>query len=347
MATLNPLNGSHSASDPTISSETFTIAGLLTTVYGLSEISSSATEVACLWLLHPRLQTQKTMAPIASSTILAWNKHVADAKAGKNPKALIAVSFDQRNHGSRLVDPLANEAWRQGNPRHAQDMFSAYHGTATDTSLLITHLPSYILSSPSSPPITQHLVLGVSLGGHAAWHCILQDPRITAAVVGIGCPDYTRVMTDRAAKSKLRSWTSSNPPGSTFLGSEDFPKALIEAVAKYDPAGLLLPGIEPGVSLTLVQALRFKQLLQQHLKGKAILNLSGADDKLVPYAAGKPFLKALKKTVSDDPALGIIVDDRSFEGVGHAFTRDMVNDSVQWICDLLNGGHHVTVTSKM
>lgn len=287
------------------------------------------------------------MEPIAASTILAWNKRAADGKGGKNPKALIAVSFDQRNHGSRLVDPLANEAWRQGNPRHAQDMFSAYHGTATDTSLLITHLPSYILSSSSSPPITQHFVLGVSLGGHAAWHCILQDPRITAAVVGIGCPDYTRVMTDRAAKSKLKTWTSSDPPGSTFLGSEDFPKALLEAIAKYDPAGFLVPGLDPGTNLSPEQALQFKQRLQQHLNGKRILNLSGADDKLVPYAAGEPFLTLLKKTISEDATLDIAIDDRIFDGVGHSFTRDMVNASVQWICDLLGGEDHVAVSSKI
>lgn len=39
---------------------------------------------------------------------------------------MIAVSFDQRNHGSRLVDEVANAAWRQGNERHAIDMFSGY-----------------------------------------------------------------------------------------------------------------------------------------------------------------------------------------------------------------------------
>ena len=108
-------------SPPPVSSHTYTIAGLLTKVYGLNELSSNISRVACLWLLHPRLQDQSCMAPIAASILQDWN-----ARPGKKELGLIAVSFDQRNHGSRLVDPLVNEAWRSGNPRHAQDMFSCY-----------------------------------------------------------------------------------------------------------------------------------------------------------------------------------------------------------------------------
>lgn len=35
-------------------------------------------------------------------------------------------------------------------------------------------------------------MLGVSLGGHAAWQVLFNEPRVTAAVVIIGCPDYMR-----------------------------------------------------------------------------------------------------------------------------------------------------------
>ncbi|KAF2202277.1 alpha/beta-hydrolase [Delitschia confertaspora ATCC 74209] len=322
-ATTNPLHNSHSPTAPPISTKAFTIAGVLTTVYGLDEVPSSATSIACLWLLHPRLQTHATMAPIAASTINAWNARKPSTKG------LIAVSFDQRNHGTRLVSPLSNEAWRQGNPRHAQDMFSSYHGTSQDTSLLITYLPSYIFNTPSSPQITQHLVLGVSLGGHAAWHCILHDPRITAAVVGIGCPDYTRLMMHRAEKSKLKTWTSSSTPGSEFLGSEDFPKALIEAVKTYDPAGLLLSAGSKGTEDIK------EDLVRERLEGKAVLNLSGADDKLVPYAAGEPFVNALKGVIGRNAGMGVRFEDRTFEGVGHAFSKDMVECAVGWICDVL------------
>lgn len=291
---------------------------------------------------------------IATQVIHAWNSRISSNRAGKNPRGLIAVSFDQRNHGSRLVDKLHNEAWRHGNPRHAQDMFSCYHGTATDTSHLISHLESYIFTSPNGPHITQNLVLGVSLGGHAAWHCILSDPRITAAVVGIGCPDYTRLMTDRARLSKRKTYTDSSPPGASFLGSADFPQALQDAIAISDPAGLLLPNsfnpstpnvLDPEPQKPVLD--RFKILVRERLHGKHILNLSGRADKLVPYAAGEPFLKVFERVLREDPSLDIEFEDVLYDGVGHAFPKSMVDKATSWICDLLAQSDEVGVSSKI
>lgn len=106
-----------------VSQKVFAIAGISVTVFGLEELSSQANGVACLWLLHPRLATRERMTGIATSAITDWN---GKSQGNTSAKGLIAVSFDQRNHGTRMVDPLANEAWRQGNPRHAQDMFSIF-----------------------------------------------------------------------------------------------------------------------------------------------------------------------------------------------------------------------------
>ena len=336
-ATNNPLEGASSTA-PTISKQTFTIAGILVDVHGLDEVPSNASSVACLWLLNPRLQTKETMASVAGQIISGWNAR------SNGKKGLIAAAFDQRNHRSRLVDKLHNEAWRQGNPSHAQDMFGCYHGTSVDCSQLIDHLESYIFHTPNpsggaSPSITTHLALGISLGGHATWHCLLSEPRITAGVVGIGCPDYTRLMTDRARLSKLKTYTESTPPGSEFLGSKDFPQALMNAIAKYDPAGFLLPGFfnptgsDPEVSKATLD--RFKTLARERLGGKQILNLSGRDDKLVPYAAGKPFLDVFKQVLAEDPNLNIGFEDVLFDGVGHAFPKQMVEKATEWICDIL------------
>lgn len=348
-ATNNPLESSHASPPPPISLQTFTIAGILVDVHGLSEVPSSATSIAALWLLNPRLQTKETMAPIAAQIL-----HTYNSQASKSSKGLITVSFDQRNHGSRLVDKLHNEAWRQGNPTHAQDMFSCFHGTATDTSHLISHIESYIFRSPSGPHISQHFVLGVSLGGHAAWHCILADPRITAAVVGIGCPDYTRLLTDRARLSKRKTYTDSSPPGSAFLGSEDFPQALIEAISKYDPAGLLLPGsFDPQSPNVLspnpekAQLDRMEILIRERLSRKHILNLSGKADKLVPYAAGEPFLKVFKQVIAKDKTLDVDFEDVLFDGVGHEFTKGMVEKAASWLCDILNRSEETAVSSKI
>jgi pimeloyl-ACP methyl ester carboxylesterase len=350
-ATTNPLHCANATPDFGISSHTFTIAGILVTVHGLSGIPSSASQIASLWLLHPRLQTRETMAPIAGRIISAWNARIHAGKAGKSPKGLIAVSFDQRNHGSREVDKLHNQAWREGNPRHAQDMFSCYHGTATDTSHLIDHLESYVFTAPDGPKITEHMALGISLGGHATWHCLLSDPRITAGVVGIGCPDYTRLMTDRARLSKLQTYTDSDPAGAKFLGSPDFPQALQDAIAQYDPAGLLLPGYfsptgseAPPQKATLD---RFRILARERLHGKKILNLSGKVDKLVPYAAGEPFVKVLKQVIDEDQSLDIGFEDVLFDGVGHAFPPEMAEKATQWLCDILAREDKGKVASKI
>ena len=132
--TNNPMTIAQSTSTPSlthpapISSQTFHIAGINTTVHGLSELPQTSTEVAVLWLLHPRLQTQECMAPVAAAMIADWNRRIQEGRDGSysGRKGLVAVTFDQRNHGERLVDKVANQAWRSGNERHAQDMFSIY-----------------------------------------------------------------------------------------------------------------------------------------------------------------------------------------------------------------------------
>lgn len=126
MTTPNPMAKTYQNPPRQISKETHCIAGILITVYGLSELRADIHDVACLWLLHPRLQTQACMEPIATSTINEWNLRLQNPKKKDKSTGLIAVSFDQRNHGSREVDRLSNEAWRGGNKKHAQDMFTTY-----------------------------------------------------------------------------------------------------------------------------------------------------------------------------------------------------------------------------
>lgn len=134
---------------PSISKKTYPIAGILTTVYGLDELPPQTTEIACLWLLHPRLATQERMSGIAQSVITDWNRRIRDG-AQQPAKGLIAVAFDQRNHGTRLVDALGNEAWKQGNPRHAQDMFSVFRELCFLRSYICSILDIYISASAST-----------------------------------------------------------------------------------------------------------------------------------------------------------------------------------------------------
>lgn len=150
-------------------------------------------------------------------------------------------------------------------------------------------------------------------------------------------------MCQRAEKSRLKTW------GPSFLGSPDFPPALIEACAKYDPAGLLLPHelkapnvlakdnvLEPVPSEKITTTRKLNEILAN----KNILNLSGGADKLVPYAMSEPFLRFMKKAIGPDgwwTENGLVLDDRIFNGVGHEATPAMVKASVEFIGDVLAG----------
>lgn len=143
----NPLENTHNSNALAPISQTIYTIGIKCTIYGLSELPSHLSELAVLWLLHPRLQTEKSMAPIAARTIHHWNQRLKERGASTSSrgpvKGLIAVSFDQRNHGGRMADKLANEAWRQGNPRHAQDMFSVYRECTREAGRLRRWFVSY------------------------------------------------------------------------------------------------------------------------------------------------------------------------------------------------------------
>lgn len=335
---------------PPTSCVEYVVAGIKTLTYGLAELPVTCKEVAVLWLLHPRLQVQECMAPFAAQFIHTWNALPDNRKRGNG---LIAVSFDQRNHGTRLVSPIANEAWRSGNERHAQDMFGGFHGTAVDTSQLLDHIASYIFPKREDPRIIENIVLGISLGGHACWHVLMQDPRFTSAIIVIGSPDYTAIMTDRARLSKRSSYTDSDPPGSTFLGSQDFPRGLIDAVAHYDPAGLILGKLREispnrpstaaenlSIELTPQEVEAIRPIMQKTLQGKRIINLSGGADKLVPYKMGQPFLEWLKKVTGQGGTfadLDLVLEDVIIDGAGHEVPPSMVEHMQRFLMETLEG----------
>jgi len=107
----SPLPGTHSAfaDVKSISWKRYNIGGLLVTIYGLDELPPDVAEVTCLWLLHGRGDTQDSMGYTAAGLLEAWDK-----KRRPWQKSLIAVTVDQRNHGSRMVDNVANVSWKQG-----------------------------------------------------------------------------------------------------------------------------------------------------------------------------------------------------------------------------------------
>lgn len=313
------------------------VAGILVTIYGLQELPPDISEVACMWLLHGRGDTQDSMAYTAAGLLGAWN-----GQRRQGQKHLICICFDQRNHGSRMIDNTANVSWKQGNPTHGPDMFNLYSGTAIDLSALITQVPQYMPFK-----FSEHLCAGVSLGGHATWQILLSDPRVKGGIVIIGCPDYVRLMTDRAVRNKLATTTDSDPPGRNFLGSQDFPPSLISAVEARDPAGILLGELDTVTgddhlhTPSAAEQARLRPMLESRLAGKKILYMGGGKDRLVPPACGDPFITWLKKAV--DPKEGWCKGiDLTVEGMidaeaKHEFSANMRKEAERWLCDILSG----------
>ncbi|KAI1744982.1 hypothetical protein F4680DRAFT_172070 [Xylaria scruposa] len=332
-ATNNPMVAP-STQHPAVSKITLPIAGLQVDIYGLAELPATATSISCLWLHHPRLRRKEDMAYVADEVVSAFN-----ASSSASTRGLIAVAFDQRNHGSRLVSEVANEAWRQGNATHAQDMFGIVSGTVLDTMHLLDVLEGYLFGAgdgPGASPsgehrlIESHLVLGVSLGGHSAWQLLFADSRVTAGVIVIGCPDYMNLIQDRARLSKLQTFTTDN--GVSFFGSKDFPKALIETCRKYDPKAILFSTGEISVQPSPSEQDRLRVILDRSVQGKRFQILSGGADKLVPYNAGRQFLEFFKSASSGWYKGGnVYIEDNVYPGVGHEFNAEMRQAAVRFI----------------
>ncbi|KAK4104019.1 hypothetical protein N658DRAFT_419757 [Parathielavia hyrcaniae] len=337
---------------PAISLRTVQMAGLLVDVYGLAELSTTASRVSCLWLHHPRTRSKADMADVAARFVAAWNSQAAsDApcpaqKGGEGGKekekekrrGLVALVYDQRNHGSRLVDDGANGSWREGNPMHAVDMFAVVQGMVADQRVLLDLMEAYLFhdDAGSKRKVDQHVALGVSLGGHSVWQLMFADPRVTAGVVVIGCPDYMNLMTDRARLSKLTTY-SAQDGGASFLGSRDFPPSLLEACEKFDPKAIFFgTSAVPEARTTATADEGTKQIFRDRLRGKRFLLCSGGDDKLVPYSrCSEPFLQWFTQAAATWAEEGVSVDDRVYPGVGHSFSADMVADAVQFVLDVV------------
>ncbi|THH02614.1 hypothetical protein EW026_g333 [Hermanssonia centrifuga] len=248
-----------------ISRRTVVIAGLPVHVYSEGGLEAISGPVSVLFLLHGRMGSAHQIDSVAEEAM----KVVSEKRQSKEASiGLIVVTFDQRNHGERLVDTFANGAWKEnGNDRHAIDMYATYVGTAKDVSYLIDFLPSYIFPSGEAE-VVQWSVGGISLGGHASWIVLRQEPRITLGIPIIGCPDYLKLISGRAKESEIPF----EPPY--------IPKTFLSYIQQHDPA---------QASYTISEA-------SNPFLGKKILVLSGADDPLVQWSCSQEFVENLQCT---------------------------------------------------
>lgn len=294
---------------PELSKTRISVGGLPVNVFGLSELTPSTSralrprvpDVAVVIHMHgrggsadkeerivrhlwdcvnrSRARTQRQGAPPSSD------------QAGGDQREFLLVSFDARNHGHRLTDAVGQKGWKQGNKRHALDLYSMIRGTAQDVSHLVDMLPSYLFPQ-SDREVVQWCVTGKSLGGHAAWHVLANDPRVTVGVPFIGCPSYANLLADRTKTS----FVTNGPPY--------VPHALAQLVRQTDPASS--PYWEHDARVN-------------PFYGKKICICSGANDKLVPWRCSREFVENLVVGPTQRPSDGLKVV--LVEGAGHEVTE--------------------------
>jgi hypothetical protein len=144
------------------------------------------------------------------------------------------------------------------------------------------------------------------------------------------------VMSDRARLSKLQTYAVGN--GADFLGSKDFPSALVSSALKWDPKGLLFGLADIKSDPSSGEQARLREILDSRIKGKSLLVCSGSADKLVPYHCSAPFMDFLKKARRGWYGDGnIYVEDNVYEGIGHAYSDGMSIDARRFLCDLMEG----------
>ncbi|RDX43993.1 hypothetical protein OH76DRAFT_1487426 [Lentinus brumalis] len=226
--------------------------------------------VAVMFLLHGRMSKAEHMEYVAKAFLDEVHQRRKAAAGAATPEGereevmdLWIVTFDHRNHGSRIVDGQANSAWSDNpskrNDNHAIDMYAIQTGTAQDVSALIDFLPWYLFPNEERV-VKEWIVSGISLGGHSTWIALKNDPRLKVGIPIIGCPDYLALIVPRAEASSIPI----EPPY--------FPKTFVEYVKTHDPAGAGAAGA---------------------FWGKKILVVAGREDEVVPWAASERFVGEL------------------------------------------------------
>ncbi|KAG2046848.1 alpha/beta-hydrolase [Suillus hirtellus] len=283
--------------------QTLPIGGLLVDVYSHPTSTSSSTHpIHVLFFLHGRFGSAQDEYMVNAVKVIFAESY--GLGGGERKKDLIVVTFDHRNHGTRLVSKQRNFAWSkepaENNDHHAVDMYTIQTGTAQDVSFLIDHLPSSLYPS-GERTIVEWGIGGVSLGGHSTWIALSREPRLTLGIPIIGCPDYTKLIYQRAQSSNIPI----SPPY--------FPTSFMTYVERHDPAQL---------------AYRAKDASNPFF-GKKVLVLSGKEDKLVPWVASAEFVEGLE--VGEGGVKRVVVE----EGAGHECTSEMRKEAGSFVREWL------------
>ncbi|KAG0700571.1 hypothetical protein DFH29DRAFT_1054639, partial [Suillus ampliporus] len=284
------------------SKQTFIVSGLIVDIYSHPSATDPTIPIHALFFLgHGRLGSAQI--PYFVNTI--FDVKYGSANPSPRKKDLIVVAFDHRNHGRRLVDKQRKFQWskdpKKNNDQHAVDLYTIQTGLAQDASFLIEHLPSFLYPSRERT-IVEWGMSGISVGGHSTWIALSRESRLKIGIPIIACPDFTKMMSQRAASSGVPF----KPPY--------YPDSLKAYVDANDPAKL---------------PYRAKDRSNPYL-GRKILVLSGAKDHLVPWATTVEFVENLE--VGEQGIKRIFLE----EGAGHEPTPIMQREAGMFVKQWLN-----------
>lgn len=317
---LPPASGSYKYGNG-ISKSMFDLAGLPVNVFGLSELTPAPARASapppppvCIVIhLHGRAGSADNEEKIARQLYDRISRDKANYRAQQNNGLVVTssiqrdhliVTFDARNHGHRTTSAEGQKAWKQGNTRHAMDLYGMIVGGSRDASFIVDFLSSYLFPHDERT-VAEWVITGKSLGGHSTWHVLANDPRIKIGVPFIGMPDYSRLLASRTRTS----FVANAPPY--------VPNSLKALVERIDPARTAYDSFDAG---------------KNPFWGKKIYVLSGANDKLVLWDWNEDFLRGL---VVGEPSgqrgemEGLKIHRRP--GVGHEVTEEMVEEAGEWI----------------
>ncbi|WRT69279.1 uncharacterized protein IL334_006263 [Kwoniella shivajii] len=290
---------------PTVSVKEVSIVGLECKVYGLEEVQNSDKPLAVLVAAHGRTNSQKNMITFSQGILGIVND---ETKNRNSKRDLLIVTLDQRNHGKRISDKVANLSFDE-NPRHLIDMAAKVYGGAQDIQMIIDFLAAYLFPH-GEKKIEEWIITGISLGGHVAWRLLREEPRIKIGIPIIGLPfeSFPKYMKPRAESMKIPF----DPP-------------------TYPPS--LLPLLEGDID-------------HSNYKGKKILTIHGGHDKLVPLDKGLKDIENVMNILNNQENANTHGNARGGDSgkelkgkgeiwidefTGHAVSKEMVEKTAQWI----------------
>ncbi|ANB13126.1 hypothetical protein AWJ20_1407 [Sugiyamaella lignohabitans] len=309
------------------------IGGIAVYVYGLDRIGnvSSIKTLNAVYVLHPRLGDYTYSEALALAWLDSYYEFSTDNKA-----PLIAVTFDNRNHGKRVIDPVGNESWAISsepnkiyNELHAQDMCSSIDGSVLDTSLVIDYLPSVLPFKVQSP--IRNVIAGVSLGGHMAWRVahLLGPDKVYAILPIIGSPNLSILLLERLYFQVLHKTPDFDfsPPWQTTVADNVYHQ-LVSSSEYGSQVETLLP--RPLFNLVSRQDYELERHFPVPIK---VFMLCGRDDPLVP---AKYTEKWVASRALQDHRRPLDLKLYIQPNTGHVCTPEMTRQAGLWIKSILS-----------